>query len=272
MRRLVLMLVILFIPFNASFAHPCDRYLVDDSKLGIGVLGRTLFGFPVLGIGSYVGAHHEQVLERMRSRHAVTHIEWLGEIRYKTGKNDIQILEANETSGFYSSAQSSLPMSNNSNRIPFQWRAAEFVAHRYDPYHPHLDPTLNAVAGNVRHKLANALAKFSAVATLAGGQRSLADRLTMIGDFNLDPEEPGTLVMWIVENLIQEQAIKASEVKETLRAVRLVSSPNLYITFIDTISVDDLQDEIQLISDIIYGRDRVDRISVLASYWPYWPF
>lgn len=269
MRPLFIILIFLLSFGEKTSAHPCDRYLVENSRLGIGVLGRTLFGFPVLGIGSYLGAQHERVLERMRARYALAQIEWMGEFRYRMANEDIEIWEANETSGYFASATSPLPMLNDSRHIPLRWQAQDFTALHFDSSRPHLDPTLNAVTGNVRHELINALAKFSAVATITATNRPVRDLYLMIEDFNSDPTAPAHLVMWTIQHAIRYKMIEPYEVKESLRAARLLRSPELYIKFIESIDVDNLQDEIQLLSQAVHGRDRFDQVKILAGYWPF---
>ncbi len=247
---------------------PCEQSLVE-TRLGIGVLGRSSLGFPILGIGSYVGSHHDEVIKKMTDKYAVVRLEWLGEMRYTAGQGYVRIYEVNETSGHFSHGTSELPMKNDAQAIPYRWRAAGFVLHTYDPNNPHLDQTLNAVSGNVRHELGNVLQKFSSLISILSSPRfPLETKMELVDQFRSAPEHPLALVEWILDGLVRERVLTEHEIQETRLALHLLSYPGLSTHLLDSGSKMHIADELMRVSRAMDGAETLNRIRIVADYWP----
>lgn len=249
-------------------AGPCDNFLLP--RLGIGVLGRTLFGFPVLGVGPYVGVHHHDLIQIMSDRHFVVRLEWLGELRYAIDKGKPVIYEVNETSGHFMDGGSTIPMENNARSIPERWRANRFRANSYDDTRPHLDQTLNAVTGNVRHEILNTLTKLGSFLKIMGSPTfSISRKAGFIRHMRYEEYQSIQMMRWILHNLIQERAVSPLEVRELSQFLKDIYRRDLTADLDDENYRAELFKEIELVTATLFGNSRLRRIQIVADYWSY---
>lgn len=226
----------------------------ETSLLGVGVLGRSPSGVAVLGIGSYVSVHHEDLAEKMHQAHGVAWFEWLGEMRYTRQHENVLINEVNETSGYFARGASGVLMVNDARAIPQRWRGPQFRRLGHDPGRPHLSQTLNKLPGNLRHDIANVLQKFVSLANILKLHRHhRVDQAEALSRYLADPQHPSMVLEWLIEELVEGQILERERVSATSTALGLLYNLDLLIDLMNSMPVERIDDEIGLLSQVVQG-------------------
>ena len=129
-------LLALFAFFIVSLHARATTCLVElepapAERLGIGVLIEDAQGGLFIGTSPYAGSVHSAIVAEMAERTALSRILWMGEIRFRIEQDRPLILEANESSGYYTQIRESgltahgrsVPVLNDVAQIPAELRA-----------------------------------------------------------------------------------------------------------------------------------------------------
>lgn len=216
------LLPLLFLMPKMGFAaESCWRTLlpVPAARLGIGVLVEDQGGRHWLGVSSYAGSNHRNIVQRFAERGDLKRVLWLGELRYATVQGLPEVVEANETSGYYREIRDGLiwqghavEVRNSVNALPLKVRSADFQGYAFDPANQRLAKELQGIAGDVRHSVGNSLQVLVSASHLMKSERkTLSLRQSFLDHFVLSGQSHLALVNWLVLNLFEEGRINEDE-------------------------------------------------------------
>ena len=242
--------MVLFL-FTSLCGHACED-LLDVHHLGIGVLAVDESGRKILAVGPYLGASHLNIIKRLSSEHPIRRLTWLGELKYRTGSNKLAITQANETSGLYSMGSSGIPMTNNFNSIPREWRARNFRGHHFSDSQLHLAEGLNVKDGNVRHNLSNAIASLSsAIHLLQRKGMSTKSRLELKEHIMRNEKTLILTVHWLLREILQSSEFEKHDLAEVQRAAEGFANPNLTLMQLQKLDILKLDEQTAQIREFL---------------------
>lgn len=226
-------LLFFFLPMGAAYASPCvaDLMAQPHIRVGIGVLGRTAAGHLYLGTSPYAGSLHKHIIDVLLERYPIDEILWMGEIRYKTRGTSFKIVEANETSGFYSQGveehlEYPVTVSNSVTHIPAKVLAKNCILWEFDPNHQRLISEIEGMA-DVRHDINNTLAKLHApISQMFSARTTDDDKVRFLALAQPELKNTVSLMRWLILHLVEEHRLRvARELGAVLRYLSLLSKP-----------------------------------------------
>lgn len=253
--------------FNWSHAHTdCEPFLDGGHRLSIGVLGKDWDGNWRLLLGSYVSSSHQQLVLHMVSDLNIKSLHWFGEIEYFRRRSGIQIVRANDTSGYYHRYGHRIPLQheNEVEEIPSVWRAKEFQPIRFtDGGEAHLAHVLNYGLGeNRRHEFANDLAMFGAVLKAVSSNRFSVDRRLAAHREFMAAKYTRIRLAWLFRVLASEDTVSTENSQETLN---FLTRPGFTLISAARLPVDSVRQEILNIADRLRREDLGEQMELFSA-------
>lgn len=208
-------------------------------RLGIGVYAEVVNGDFVLGISPYSGALHQIVVNRLRQAVPLKKILWMGELRYDSDGRIPQIIEANETSGFYHEISQarwqvlpdyrSISIENDVRNLPDVLLKKYFAGKRFEiAGDARLARELRNVKGDIRHGIGNSIQLVRSLAkALHRPVFTMEQKIEFLYGVISRPTGDVALVRWMIADLLHERRVRFSEVDVALEFLTLLTEPNL---------------------------------------------
>lgn len=239
------------------------RLLKGDSQYGVGVLVEDIHGKKHLALTYFAGSLHTFLLQRLHRNVEIRSLLWMGEMRYRRDKdNKIQIIQANETSGYFKELREKglklggrdIIISNNSRALPMSVRAPDFEPIEYNPLTEHLATPASQLTKDpdIRHEIGNILALFTSGTRNLLHHSSDAAEIT-VRHLRQEQNKPIKTLLRLIESVVHDSRLRPSDVENLVHYLHALENPLVTWQMIIAMPLEQIAAELKKVNDLISG-------------------